>query len=253
MSDHDRNATSRLGTAATRASSATLDQGLRSYMLGVYNYMTSGLAITGLVAYAANMLGTTNVNGHLALTDFGRTIYLGPLHWVIILAQLGFVMFLSVGLNRMSASTARMAFYAFAAAMGLSTSILLLVYTSTSVANAFFVTAATFGALSFYGYTTTRSLSAMGSFLFMALIGLVIASVVNLFVHSGPFQYALSVISVLIFSGLTAWDTQSIKEMYLESDSTEMAAKKSINGALMLYLDFINIFQSLLMIFGDRR
>ncbi|MBV1701116.1 MAG: Bax inhibitor-1/YccA family protein [Hyphomicrobiales bacterium] len=253
MSDYDRNATSRFGAAATRASSATLDQGLRSYMLGVYNYMASGLAITGLVAYAANMLGTTNVNGHMALTDFGRTIYVGPLHWLIILAPLGFVMFLSVGLNRMSAATARVSFYAFAAAMGLSTSILLLVYTSSSVANAFFVTAATFGALSLYGYTTTRSLSAMGSFLYMALIGLVIASVVNLFVHSGPFQYALSVISVLIFSGLTAWDTQAIKEMYMESDSTEMAAKKSINGALMLYLDFINIFQSLLMIFGDRR
>jgi FtsH-binding integral membrane protein len=152
----------------------------------------------------------------------------------------------------MSASSARALFFAFAAAMGLSLSSILLIYTGNSVARAFFITSAAFGGLSVYGYTTKRDLSPMGSFLIMGVIGLVIAGVVNLFVQSSAFQFGLSILSVLIFSGLTAWDTQAIKEMYYESDSYEVATKKSVNGALMLYLDFINIFQSLLFLSGDR-
>jgi FtsH-binding integral membrane protein len=161
-------------------------------------------------------------------------------------------MFFSFRINQMSASSARGVFFAFAAAMGLSLSTLLLVYTGNSIARAFFVTAAAFGGLSLYGYTTKRDLSPMGSFLIMGVIGLVIASIVNMFLLSTAFQFGLSILSVLIFSGLTAWDTQAIKEMYYAGDGYEVAAKKSVNGALMLYLDFINIFQSLLFLTGGR-
>jgi len=161
-------------------------------------------------------------------------------------------MFFSFRINQMSAASARMLFFAFAASIGLSLSAVLLVFTGTSVARAFFVTSAAFAGLSVYGYTTKRDLSAFGSFLVMGLIGLVIASLVNLFVQSTAFQFGLSILSVLIFSGLTAWDTQSIKEMYYAEDDYEVATKKSVNGALMLYLDFINIFQSLLYLTGAR-
>lgn len=258
MSDFDRNATARWGRGA-RAGAAEIDQGLRSYMLGVYNNMVLGLAITGLVALGTYMLAVAApgegvaVRGmHLELTQFGVLLYTSPLRWVVMLAPLAFVFFFSFRIDRMAAATARNMFLGFSAVMGLSMSSILLVYTGASVANALFVTAATFGGLSLYGYTTKRSLSAMGSFLVMGLIGLVIASVVNLFLHSSAFQFGLSVLSVLIFSGLTAWNTQSIKEMYIESDGAELTAKKSVNGALMLYLDFINIFQSLLFLMGNR-
>jgi uncharacterized protein len=249
MSDFDRNAAARWGSRVARAGTADIDQGLRSYMLGVYNYMTIGLAITGLMAIGTNMLAITP-DRHL--TAFGAAIYRGPLHWVVMLAPLAFVFFFSFRIDRMTAATARNVFMLFAAAMGVSLSTILVVYTGQSVARAFFVTAAAFGGLSLYGYTTKRDLSPIGSFLIMGLIGLVIASVVNLFVQSTAFQFGLSCLSVLIFSGLTAWDTQSIKEMYYANDDAQTATKKAVNGALRLYLDFINIFTALLQLTGSR-
>lgn len=259
MSDFDRNASTRWGTGVARAGTAELDKGLRAYMLGVYNHMTLGLAITGLVALGTNMLATTSDPsqaaarmGHILLTSFGVAIYGSPLRWIVMLLPLAFVFLFSFRINRMTASSAQTLFLVFAAAMGLSLSSILLVYTGASVANAFFITAATFGALSLYGYTTRRDLSPFGSFLIMGVIGLVIASVVNMFVQSTGFQYALSILAVLIFSGLTAWDTQAIKEMYYEGDGYEVMTKKSINGALMLYLDFINIFIALVQLTGNR-
>jgi FtsH-binding integral membrane protein len=259
MSDFDRNASTRWGQGATRAGRAEIDQGLRSYMLGVYNNMTIGLALTGVVALGVHMLAVTTDPAlaaaqarHLLLTSFGVTLYATPLKYVVMLAPLAFVFFFSFRINQISASTARGLFYAFAATMGLSLSTVLLVYTGTSVARAFFVTAAAFGGLSLYGYTTKRDLAPMGAFMVMGLIGLVIAMLVNLFLQSTGFQFALSILSVLIFSGLTAWDTQAIKEMYYASDDYEVATKKSVNGALMLYLDFINIFQSLLFLTGSQ-
>ena len=228
-------------------------------MLGVYNYMTVGLAITGVVALGTNLLAVASDRsvaaaqmGGIPLTAFGAALYGSPLRWLVMLLPLAFVFFFSFRINSMSASTARSVFLLFAAAMGLSLSSILLVYTGASVTRAFFITAASFGALSLYGYTTQRSLSAMGSFLVMGLFGLIIASVVNLFFQSAAFQFGLSVLSVLIFAGLTAWDTQSIKEMYYVGDDAETATKKSVNGALMLYLDFINIFTSLLQLTGSR-
>lgn len=258
MSDFDRNA-ARWNQGVARAGRAEIDQGLRSYMLGVYNNMVIGLAITGLVAYGIHMLAVTTDPsqaaarmGSLMLTSFGVAIYGSALKWLIILAPLAFVFFFSFRINQMSAATARNTFFLFSAAMGLSLSSLLLIYTGASIANAFFITAAAFGALSLYGYTTKRDLSPIGSFLIMGLFGLIIASLVNLFLHSSGFQFALSILSVLIFAGLTAYDTQAIKEMYFASDDYEVATKKSVNGALMLYLDFINIFQSLLYLTGQR-
>ncbi|SFK34154.1 Bax inhibitor-1/YccA family protein [Methylocapsa palsarum] len=259
MSDFDRNASARWGQGVARAGRAEIDLGLRTYMLGVYNNMVIGLAITGLVALGVNMLAVTTDPsmaaahmGRIALTSFGVTLYGSPLKYLMMFAPLAFVMFFSFRINQMSASSARGVFFAFAAAMGLSLSTLLLVYTGNSIARAFFVTAAAFGGLSLYGYTTKRDLSPMGSFLIMGVIGLVIASIVNMFLLSTAFQFGLSILSVLIFSGLTAWDTQAIKEMYYAGDGYEVAAKKSVNGALMLYLDFINIFQSLLFLTGSR-
>ncbi len=253
MSDFDRNANV-WGQGAARAGAAEIDQGLRAYMLGVYNYMTVGLAITGLVALGTNMLAVaeSSATGRRALTAFGEAIYLSPLKWLIMLAPLAFVFFFSFRIDRMSASTAKGVFMLFAAAMGLSLSSILFVYTGASVTRAFFITSATFGSLSLYGYTTKRDLSAMGSFLIMGLFGLIIASVVNIFLQSSAMQFALSVLSVGTFAGLTAWDTQSIKEMYYSGDDSETAVKKSVNGALMLYLDFINIFVSLLQLTGSR-
>ncbi len=243
MSDFNSNA-SRWGSGAAQAGAAArIDQGLRSYMLGVYNYMTTGLALTGAVAYGTHLV---------AATPFGQAVQQGPIHWLVVFAPLAFVMYFSIRINQMSASTARMVFLAFAAVMGLSLSTILSVYTGPSVARAFFITSATFGGLSLYGYSTKRDLSAFGSFLVMGVIGLVIASVVNMFMQSGVFQFAISVLTVLIFSGLTAWDTQSIKESYYAADSAEDATKKSIFGALQLYLDFNNIFMAMLNLTGDR-
>lgn len=253
MSDFDRNATARWGQSVDRAGSAEIDQGLRSFMLGVYNYMTIGLGVTGLAALGVNMMAVTqNAAGKMALTPFGQMLYTSPLKWVVIFAPLAFILFFSFRVDRMSASSARAMFFAFAAVMGVSLSSALVIFTGASVVRAFFITAAAFGALSLYGYTTKKDLSAMGSFLIMGLFGLIIASIVNIFLGSSTMQFVLSILSVGIFAGLTAWDTQSIKEMYYEADSSEAAIKKSVNGALMLYLDFINIFQSLLSLTGSR-
>ena len=232
-----------------------VDQGLRTFMLGVYNNMVVGLGISGLVALGLNMAATTaTATGKLALTPLGQVLYNSPVKWVLMFAPLAFIFVFSMRMDRMSAATARMTFFAFAAVMGASMSTLLLVFTGGSVVRVFFITAAAFGGLSLWGYTTKRSLSGMGSFLVMGLIGLILASLVNIFLASSALQFAISLIGVLIFAGLTAYDTQKLKEMYLYGGfDGEMAAKMSVNGALTLYLDFINMFQFLLSLIGDRR
>ncbi len=251
MSNFDRNTS--FGARVARKATAEIDQGLRAYMLGVYNYMTLGLGVTGLVALGAQMLAVTHdAAGRLALTPFGQLIYTSPLRWIIVFSPLAFVFFLSARANVMSAATARTMFLSFAALIGLSMSFLLMVYTGASVARVFFITAAAFGGLSIYGYMTNRDLSPVGSFLIMGVWGLVIAGVVNIFLHSSSLQFGLSILAVLIFSGLTAWDTQAIKDEYYAGDGYEAVQKKSVFGALRLYLDFINMFQSLLYLFGDR-
>lgn len=226
-----------------------IDQGLRSYMLKVYNLMALGLAITGVAAFLSFQLAFADGQ----LTAFGQAIYVSPLKWVVILAPLALVFFLSFRIGRMSVSAAQTTFWVYAALVGLSLSSLLLIYTGESVVQTFFITAASFGALSLYGYSTKRDLSAMGSFLIMGLFGLIIASLVNIFLASSAMQFAISVIGVLIFAGLTAYDTQRIKEMYFEADDVAVAGRKAIIGALTLYLDFINLFMFLLQFLGNRR
>jgi FtsH-binding integral membrane protein len=230
-------------------------------MLTVYNYMAGGLGLTGLVAYMTFSLAVTSDQAQavaqlrgLYLTQFGHLIYGTPLQWVVMLVPLGFVIFLSARLQRMSVSTAQVAFWLFAAAMGLSMSSIFLVCTGESITQVFFITAAAFAGLSVYGYTTKQDLSGWGSFLIMGLIGLIVAALVNLFLQSNALQWAISVIGVLVFAGLTAYDTQRIKDTYytLAGDAT-MAAKTAIMGALSLYLDFINLFQSLLYLLGNSR
>jgi FtsH-binding integral membrane protein len=253
MSHYDRNPGFGYRPGVAQTATAEIDQGLRAYMLGVDNYMTLGLGVTGLAALGTYMLAVGHVGaGKLALTPFGQMIYASPLRWVIILAPLAFIFLLGGRMRAMSASGARNMFLAFSAVMGLSLSSLLLVFTGASIARVFFITAAAFGGLSLYGYMTRRDLSAFGSFLVMGVWGLVIAGLVNLFLQSSGLQFALSILSVLIFSGLTAWDTQTIKDMYYEGDGYEVAQTKSVFAALMLYLDFINMFQSLLFLFGQR-
>src|SRR3954469_23624833 len=223
------------------AAGAEIDAGLRAYMQRVYSYMAGGLAVTGIVAYAA------------AVSGFYQTIAGTPLIWIVMLAPLGFVLALSFGVQRMSAGTATLLFWIYAAVMGLSLGSIFLVYTGTSIARVFFITAATYGAMSLYGYTTKSDLSRFGSFLLMGLIGVIIASLVNLFIGSNTLQFVISIIGVIVFVGLTAYDTQRIKEMYLESDTVETVGKKAVLGALALYLDFINLFMMLLQLFGQRR
>ncbi len=248
MSDFDRNARARFGSVP-RAGALEIDQGLRSYMLKVYQYMAIGLAVTGVAAYA----GFTAAVQDGQLTQFGHLLFQSPLRYVVMFAPLAFVLALGFGIQRMSVTAAQATFYAYAAIMGVSLSSIFLVYTQTSITQVFFVTAASFGGLSLYGYTTKRSLSAMGSFLVMGLFGIIIASLVNLFLQSSALSFALSVMGVLVFAGLTAWDTQQIKDMYFAGDGYEVAAKKAIMGALTLYLDFVNMFLMLLRLFGDRR
>jgi FtsH-binding integral membrane protein len=231
-------------TDRSAATQLDIDVGLRDYMLRIYNYMASALALTGIVAYVAAMGGRDSFIAH---------IYHTPLMWLVILAPFGLVMLLSFGIQRLSATAAQGIFWVYAALMGLSLSTIFLVYTGESIARVFFLTAGTFAAMSFYGYTTRRDLSQLGAFLFMGLIGIVIASLVNLFVGSSALAFAISVIGVLVFTGLTAYDTQTIKEMYYEGDGYEMAAKKSIMGALRLYLDFVNLFMMLVQLLGVRR
>ncbi len=226
MSDYDRYASPRAGAGYARSGAGVVDQGLRAYMIGVYNYMTLGLGVTGLVAYGAFTLGTVSLgDGRLGLTQFGHAIYASPLRWLIVLSPLALVFWISARLQSMSVATARNAFIAFAALIGLSLSALLVIYTGASIGRAFFATAAAFASLSLYGYTTRRDLSAMGSFMMMGVIGLIIASLINMFLQSTGLQFALSVICVLVFAGLTAWDTQSIKSMYYAGDTYEMTRR----------------------------
>lgn len=246
---------SRYGAPASAQSAADIDEGLRAYMLTVYNYMASALTLTGLMAYVTSnvpalysLLYTfeSAADGSVYLT--GQTM----LGFIVMFAPLGLVFFLSFRINHMKASTAQMVFWIYAGLVGMALSSILFVYTGTSIAKTFFVTAAAFGSLSLYGYTTKRSLSGMGSFLMMGLFGLIIASIVNIFMQSSMMEFIISVGGVLIFAGLTAYDTQKIKLMYLQSDGTETATKKAIMGALSLYLDFINMFLFLLRLMGNR-
>ncbi|MBX3572080.1 MAG: Bax inhibitor-1/YccA family protein [Mesorhizobium sp.] len=245
--------------AGTRVDTG-IDEGLRAYMLKVYNLMALGLAITGLAALGTMMLATTNDpaaaaatlgNGKM-LTSLGLALYGSPLKWVVMLAPLGMVFFLSARIHTLSVSSAQTMFWVFAALMGLSMSSIFLVYTSASIVQTFFITAASFGALSLFGYTTKRDLTGWGSFLIMGVFGLIIAMVVNIFLASPALQFAISAIGVLIFAGLTAYDTQKIKEMYFEGDEVLVAGRKAIMGALTLYLDFINLFSFLLSFLGNR-
>lgn len=262
MSDLDRNYSSPFGRPTGRADAATVDAGLRAYMLRIYNYMSIGLAITGLAALGVYMAAVTHdPSGAVArigsayLTSFGYAMFVGPLKWLFILAPLGMVFALSAGISRLAPSTAQMLFWVFSALMGVSLSSIFLVYTHTSIVRVFFITAATFGALSLYGYTTRRDLTGFGSFLFMGLIGVVIASLVNLFLVSSALQFLVSVIGVLVFAGLTAWDTQRLKNDYIygyASAGGDIAERASIMGALSLYLNFINLFTLLLQLLGQR-
>ncbi|MBP1852290.1 Bax inhibitor-1/YccA family protein [Rhizobium halophytocola] len=227
------------------AASTAVDEGLRAYMLKVYNLMALGLAITGVAAFATFQMAVSS-------PAFAQAIYNSPLRWVVILAPVAMVFFLSFRIHKMSVSAAQTTFWVYAALMGLSLSSIFLVYTGQSIVQTFFITAASFGALSLYGYTTKRSLSAMGSFLVMGLFGLIIASIVNMFLASSALAFAISAIGVLVFAGLTAYDTQRIKESYYEADDAATTGRKAIIGALQLYLDFVNLFLFMLRFLGNR-
>ncbi len=226
-----------LKRSTTAKQTVVMDEGLRAYMLKVYNYMATGVLLTGIIALLTfKMSVVTDASGTIVnLKPFGEAIYLSGLKWIVMLAPLGIV------------------FWVFAALMGLSLSSILLVYTGLSVTRVFFISSATFGAMSIYGYTTKRDLTKLGSFLFMGLIGIIIASLVNIFLKSSMMYFVISILGVLIFVGLTAYDTQKIKNMYAASDSGELMGKKAVMGALTLYLDFINLFIMLLRLFGQRR
>jgi FtsH-binding integral membrane protein len=254
MSDFDRNyATAARGVGAGRA--VAIDAGLRAYMIRVYNYMAMGVGLTGVVAWLTFQAAVvTNAAGNIAgLTPFGQAIYGGPAVIVLMLGTFGLAMFIQFRIQHLQPATALALFMVYAGAFGLLMSTVFLNYTGTSITRVFFISAASFGGLSLYGYTTQRNLSAFGSFLVMGLIGLLIAIVVNMFLHSGAMAFVISVAGVLIFAGLTAWDTQTIKEMYDVQDDCTVAGRKAVIGALRLYLDFINMFTFLLQLFGDRR
>ena len=239
--------TTGISAATVSVPRAARDVGLRSYMLSVYNYMASGVLLTGIVAmlFANSSLINLIVNP--------ATGQATPLFWVALFAPLGLVFWLSFGINRMSAGTAQAIFWVYAALVGVQFSSLFLVYTGASIAQAFFATAAAFLGLSLYGYTTKRDLSAFGTFLIMGVVGLFVAMLLNVFLRSPGLNLAISAIGVLIFAGLTAYDTQKIKSMYFAVGGTAFARKSVIMGALTLYLDFINMFLFLLRLFGDRR
>jgi uncharacterized protein len=252
MSDYDRNVAARgLGAART----AVIDAGLRAYMIRVYNYMAAGVALTGVVAwltYSAAVV--TDAAGHItSLTPFGQAIFSGPLAIVLFLGTLGLVFFMSFRISSLQPSTALVLFLVYAGLLGLMLSSVFLAYTGASITRTFFISAASFGALSLYGYSTQRDLSPVGAFLTMGLFGLILAMLVNIFLKSSGLDFAISVIGVLIFAGLTAWDTQRIKEMYSANDDGATASRKAIMGALTLYLDFINLFLFMLRFLGDRR
>ena len=226
----------------TARTGAQVDVGLRNYMLRVYNYMATGLGLTGLTAY------------FVAITpSLFNAIYGTPLYWVVALAPLGFVFYLSARLHKISFAKAQTVFWIFSGVMGLSIAHIFLQFTGESIARVFFITAGTFAGMSLYGYTTKKDLTGWGSFLFMGLIGIIIAMIVYIFLQSGMLSFIISCVGVLVFVGLTAYDTQRIKEMYYASDHPEISGKKAIMGALKLYLDFINLFIMLLHLFGQRR
>ena len=270
MSDLDRNYASPFGRAAGRIDAATVDAGLRAYMLRIYNYMSIGLAITGLAALGVYKFAVTSDMAEAVrsasgaairvaegqfLTSFGYAMFASPLKWLFILAPLAMVFVISAGINRLRPATAQMLFWVFSALMGVSLSSIFLVYTHTSIVRVFFITAATFGALSLYGYTTKRDMTGMGSFLIMGLFGIIIASLVNIFLASSMLQFVVSVIGVLVFAGLTAYDTQRLKNDYIygyASQGGDIAERAAITGALSLYLNFINLFTLLLQLLGQR-
>ena len=262
MSDYDRNvATAPFGQTAGRASSVAVDQGLRAYMLRIYNYMVLGLAITGFAALGIYMLSVTTdptlaalkLRDGMMLTAVGKALFVSPLKWAVIFAPLAMVLLLSFAMERMRPATAQIGFWIFAALMGVSLASVFLVFTHTSIVRVFFITATSFGALSLWGYTTQRDLSGWGSFLMMGLFGIILASIVNIFMPNGMLQYIISVVGVLVFAGLTAYDTQRLKTEYLygamDGETTERSA---IIGALSLYLNFINLFTLLLQLLGQR-
>jgi FtsH-binding integral membrane protein len=229
-----------LNTARTDV--GQIDVGLRRYMLSVYNYMAGGLAVSGIIAYLVASSPTVL-----------RAVWGSGLMWVVVLAPVALVFFFSFRIQKMSFGTAQLTYWAYAALNGVALSFIFIAYTQTSIARVFFITAATFAAMSLYGYTTRRDLSGFGSFLFMGLIGIIIASLVNIFLQSSAMSFAISVIGVLVFVGLTAYDTQKIKEWYVANDDGATMGKKAIFGALNLYLDFINLFLMLLRLFGSSR
>jgi FtsH-binding integral membrane protein len=271
MSDFDRNAVAgRFGKTVGREE-AVVDQGLRSYMLQIYNYMVLGLAITGFAALGVYMLSITGdasaaakvvrggaevaaqIRPNLYLTPIGYALFVSPLKWAVILAPLAMVFVLSFGIQRMRPAMAQVMFWVFAALIGISLGSIFMVYTHTSITRVFFITAASFGALSLYGYTTQRDMSGMGSFLIMGLFGVIIASLVNLWLGSSMLQFIVSVVGVLVFAGLTAYDTQRLKNEYIYGSADgETMQRSAIMGALSLYLNFINLFTLLMNLLGDR-
>jgi uncharacterized protein len=270
MSDFERNiATS--PSSRTIGGAVAVDQGLRTYMLGIYNYMVIGLAITGLAALGIYMLSVTDdpaaafkvlrngaqipvpIGKTMFMTAIGYYVFVSPLKWVIMLSPLALVFVLSFGIERLRPAAGQMLFWLFAALMGLSLGSIFLVFTQQSIVRVFFITAATFGALSLYGYTTQRDLTGMGSFLFMGLFGVILAGLVNAFLHAPVLQFVISIVGVLIFTGLTAYDTQRLKNEYIYAAMDGDAAERaSILGALSLYLNFINLFALLLQLMGQR-
>jgi FtsH-binding integral membrane protein len=271
MSDHQRDvATLRYGQRAD----AAIDAGLRAYMLAIYNYMVLGLAVTGFAALGVYLVSVTGDATSAAkvlrngaeiparfaggyLTPLGVTLFVSPLKWVVMLSPLAMVLVLSFGIGRLSPAVGRVLFILFAALMGLSLSTVFLAFTHTSIVRVFFITAAAFGALSLWGYATRRDLSGFGSFLIMGLFGVIIASLVNIFLGSQTVQFIISVVGVLVFSGLTAWDTQRLKDEYIDAEpqggmSGAVAERSAILGALSLYLNFINLFTLLLQLLGQR-
>jgi len=263
MSDFDRNAAAAFGRPLTRAEAAVVDEGLRAYMLRIYNYMVLGLAITGLAALGVYMLSVTSdpsaafqsarpLARGMYLTPIGYTLFVSPVKWVVILAPLALVFFLSARIQNMRPATAQLTYWIYAAMVGVSLGSIFLIYTHTSIVRVFFITAASFGALSLWGYTTKRDLTGMRSFLIMGLFGIIIASLVNIFLVSSMMQWIISVVGVLIFAGLTAYDTQNLKNQYSDTMGGEVMERSAIIGALSLYLDFLNLFTMLLQLMGSR-
>lgn len=272
MSDFDRDIAGAGFGSVSRADAAAIDAGLRAYMVRVYNYMMLGLAITGIAALGIFLLSVTSdpggaariarggtevavrIPGGMYLTSIGHAVFFSPLRWIVMLSPLALVFALGFGVERLRPATAQLLFWVYAALVGLSLGVIFLVFTHTSVVRVFFITAASFGALSLWGYTTQRDLTGVGSFLIMGLFGIIIAALVNLFLQSSALQWAISIIGVFVFAGLTAWDTQRLKNEYLygalDGDAADRAA---IMGALSLYLNFINLFTLLLQLLGQRQ